>query len=130
MTTELQATTRLVVHECWSCGTVYAMSERVHNDRLSDGGSWYCPNGHSTVFKETEAARLARLLKNSEQTAKWERDHREAAERSLIATRGHVTRLRKKVLAGECPFCGQHLRDLERHISRQHKDEPAEEAAR
>jgi len=122
----VSGTTELITETCITCGVLFALPTELQAHRTQNKLSFYCPNGHSMAYTESEADRLKRLLKNAESTAATERRWRETAERSLVATKGHVTRLRRRVLAGECPFCGQHLRDLERHVSRQHPNESAE----
>ena len=121
--------TKLFVEPCIDCGIVFAVPEGYNNARREDHRTFYCPNGHNLHYpQESNAEKFQRLYHEAEKRAGRNYDRAEATERSLVATKGHVTRLRKKVLAGECPFCGQHLRDLERHISRQHPDAPSDEA--
>lgn len=113
---------------CYLCGVPFGMergymAERKRNHSLN----FYCPNGHGQVYAgETEEKRLKRLLdyqrdRNAQLTA--ERDQIEASRR---AYKGQATKLRNRTLAGECPICGQHLRDLARHMGRQHPDEQPE----
>ena len=95
-----------------------------HHEKHSD---FYCPNGHCLVWnQETEAEKLKRELRWERDRLASERARADGAEASLRATKGHVTRLRKRVLDGECPLCGQHLRDVARHVKRVHSDETAE----
>jgi len=119
--------TVLVEMECGNCGVPFAMSETLYNAFHKDHSrNWFCPNGHQRHFiGETEADKQLRLRKYAEDRAASERARADQAEASLRTTKGHVTRLRKRVAAGECPFCGQHLRDLQRHVNRQHAEEAA-----
>jgi predicted RNA-binding Zn-ribbon protein involved in translation (DUF1610 family) len=128
MTTKTQFyTTTLTVTSCGSCGIGFAIPDNLFRARRDDGASFYCPNGHFIGWKAAnEQARLERALKSERDRVATERARADGAEASLRTTKGHVTRLRKQVLAGECPLCGQHLRDLARHISRQHPDEKPE----
>jgi hypothetical protein len=119
--------TTLKVTSCGNCAIPFAIPVNLYEARLDDGQSFYCPNGHFIGWKaENEKAQLERQLKVERNRVAAIRAERDQVEASLRTTKGHVTRLRRKVLAGECPFCGQHLRDLERHIGRQHSDEPHE----
>lgn len=124
MTKTYAYATTLEVISCGNCGIPFGLPVDLAAARREDGGSFYCPNGHFVGWAETEAKRLARELRAArDRTAAWQA-RAEGAEASLRTTKGHVTRLRRQVLAGECPFCGQHLRDLARHIGRRHPDEP------
>lgn len=125
MTTTLTYTGKLVQTTCY-CSIALAVPEDLFGWAKRTGGGLYCPLGHSFIFKDSENARLKRDLKWAKDQAAAARARTDQAEASLRATKGHVTRLRRKVLSGECPFCGQHLRDLERHIGRQHPTETAE----
>lgn len=124
-TATLIYTGSLVVTFCW-CGTGVGIPSSLYNEAAKTGKAVYCPVGHTFTYADTENDRLKRDLKWANNRAAAERAARDQAEASLRATKGHVTRLRRKVLVGECPFCGQHLRDLERHVTRQHPGENAE----
>lgn len=125
--TTLTYTGTLTTTTCW-CGIAHAIpSDLYRKAELDHRQSVYCPLGHSWVFAgETEAARLARELKRARDRLASERARADGAEASLRTTKGHVTRLRKRVLDGECPLCGQHLRDVARHVARVHPGESAE----
>ncbi len=120
-TLTVTGTTELITETCISCGVLFAMPDELKRHRIENKKSFYCPNGHSMSYTESEADRLRRQLKNAKADADWERQHREAAERSLSATRGVVTKLRKRAHAGTCPFgCRRHFADLERHVATKH----------
>lgn len=118
----------LTVTTCW-CGISHAIPADLYQWAQADHSRRvYCPLGHGWVFAgETEAQKLKRSLKWERDRLAAERSRADGAEASLRATKGHVTRLRKRVLDGECPLCGQHLRDVARHVARVHPDEPIEE---
>ena len=125
-TTTLVYAGSLVTTQCW-CGIHLAIPDSLYNEaQRNHKKDVYCPLGHSFIYNDSENERLKRDLKWAKDQAAAARARSDQAEASLRATRGHVTRLRRQVLAGECPFCGQHLRDLDRHISRQHQDEKPE----
>lgn len=124
--TTLTFTGKLVVTSCW-CGIRLAVPDSLYTAAQRDHGQHiFCPLGHSFIYGgDTEAARLKRELK-------WEQDRaaaaiadRDQAEASRRAWKGQATRLRNRAATGECPFCGQHLRDLARHVTRKHAEEAA-----
>lgn len=116
----------LVSTSCW-CGIGVGIPSSLYNEAQRAGTSVYCPVGHSFIYNGSENERLKRDLKWAKDRVAAETARADQAEASRRAMKGVATKLRKQVLAGQCPFCGQHLRDLERHITRQHADEPAEE---
>jgi hypothetical protein len=116
--------TVLQPHTCKSCGVLFALPREFTEQRRNDGQTWYCPNGHQWVYRDTEVMRLRRALEQQEANAEWYRDQLSASERSLSATRGVVTKLRKRAHAGTCPFgCRRHFVDLERHVASKHPGE-------
>lgn len=117
--------TTLTVIAC-HCGIPFAIPDDLYRSRRADGKEFYCPQGHSCSYRETENARLARQLRNSQDRAANLLAERDQAEASRRAWKGHVTRLRNRVIEGDCPLCGQHLRDLARHIGRIHPEAKAE----
>ena len=118
---------RLVQQDCCMCGVVFAIPDRLRQERQYDGGSFFCPNGHSMVFKDGVKELLERKLKmaqdHAEREALWAENARrraDALERSRNAVRGVVTRMRKRVGGGCCPCCKRHFENLERHIASKH----------
>jgi DNA repair exonuclease SbcCD ATPase subunit len=100
---------------------LYVEATRNHKKQV------FCPLGHSFVYGgDTEEKRLRDELQREKDRVAAERSRADGAEASLRATKGHVTRLRKRVLDGECPMCGQHLRDVARHVKRVHSGDVAE----
>jgi hypothetical protein len=128
MTTTLTYTGSLVVSECYACGISFGIPTGLNKHALEDHRvSFWCPLGHQQSYiGETDAEKERRLRKWADDRAAAERARADGAEASLRATKGHVTRLRKRVIEGECPFCGQHLRDLARHVGRVHPTETPE----
>jgi Fe-S oxidoreductase len=128
MTRTLTYSTTLDYMECCYCGVPFGLSSSLNAQLLANHSrSFCCPNGHSQHYLgETEAQQEKRLRKRAEDQAAAALARADQAEASLRTTKGHVTRLRRQVLAGECPFCGQHLRDLARHVGRVHPNEDPE----
>jgi hypothetical protein len=127
MTAAISTFVTYTEQDCGQCGVWFAMDSRFRDERVKDHLTWYCPNGHPRAFVgETEAQKERRLRKQAEDRLAAERARADGAEASLRATKGHVTRLRKRVIEGECPLCGQHLRDLARHVARVHPGESVE----
>jgi hypothetical protein len=117
----------MVVHECPSCFVLHAIPQRMHRERLADGGGVYCPNGHVWIFTESETARLKRQLEDAERGRERARaamtaarDQAQAAERSAAAYKGQATRLRNRVGHGVCPCCNRSFANLGRHMAGQH----------
>lgn len=116
----------LVIEECCACHIRFAMPQDLQQRALADRGiSFYCPSGHSQHYSgETEAEKLKRQLSYAQTRAtRWEDNYR-AAERSKAALKGHLTRARNKIAAGNCPVpdCGQHFANVREHMKFKHPD--------
>lgn len=121
----------LTILHCGVCQIPHGIPTEMYNDRLANGGEWYCPNGHNLHFIETESDKLKKELASARRQAesarggqRWERDQRLAAERSARAYKGHVTRLRNRIANGVCPVtgCHRHFDNVQAHIAGQHPE--------
>jgi hypothetical protein len=116
------------VHRCGECGVTWAMPDWFLDERKEDHVDWYCPNGHCFVFSgESEKEKLKRQLKQAKDSLARTTARADQTEASLRATKGVVTKQRRKlekVVAGVCPVdgCKRHFRDLRRHMSTKHPD--------
>lgn len=134
--TTMTYTGELAVTQCW-CGIHHAVPASLLAERKRVGGQIFCPLGHSGVFKGTENDRLKQQLRDMEtrltharDERDWERDRRASVERSLAATKGVLTKTRRRVAAGVCPCCHRTFQQLARHMAGQHPEYAAEEPAR
>lgn len=140
----LTYTGNLVIERCW-CGIAHAVPSDLvaHQRRQWNNGEAqvgiYCPLGHSWIFSGKGEAALAseradaaeRRAEQAEATARYQRQRREAAERSAIAYRGHLTRIKNRIAAGVCPVPGckrTGLIQTMRHIASKHPAWAAEHA--
>lgn len=119
--------TTLEVEVCGVCGVLFAAPQRLIDHCRQTGDNFYCPNGDSLVFDDYENARLKRQLQTARDSLAATRARADQTEASLRATKGVVTKQRKKlekVVAGVCPVdgCKRHFKDLRRHISTKHPD--------
>lgn len=140
----LSVSEQMITENCYLCGVLFALPAAFERDRRSDQKAFYCPNGHGQSYVgETEAQRLAKQLAAKErevQAAKSREQHalseasyfrkeRDTKERQLRGTKGVVTRLKRKLVAGRCPCCSRKFKDLETHIAERHpKWDPEKEA--
>jgi hypothetical protein len=116
-------TIELVSIECADCGMVFGVTPTFRQWRVGDHKVFYCPNGHGNIYyAKTEAEKLKQELELAKNRARGEERRREAAERSLAATKGVVTKMRKRIGNGTCPCCNRHFTDLHRHMETKHPE--------
>jgi hypothetical protein len=116
---------KLIATSCY-CGIPVGLPESLYDWMQRDSkNSCYCPNGHSFHFGNTTAEKLREAERRLEQErlrTKATRDLLAAEERSHVATRGHLTRVKKRVQKGVCPHCNRHFENLERHMHSKHPE--------
>ena len=90
--------------QCASCHVVFALTTEYMDARYEDHKGFYCPNGHSNVYKaNNELEKTKTLLRNArsrtvraEERAAQCCQVEKAAVRRATAYKGHVTRLKKR----------------------------------
>jgi hypothetical protein len=124
----MKITTELTVVTCW-CGMTYAVPEalydhmlhkRDNNERQPDT---YCPLGHTWIItgkskldiEHERAERLARQLASREEDVRAERA-------SHIATKGQLTKARKRADRGVCLHCNRSFVNVANHIATKHPE--------
>ena len=132
-----RVTIKLIAVSCCRCGITFGMDSSYYTERVNDHVPWYCPNGHEQYFSgKSDAEKLRDQLAKEkhlrEQAEARARENRESAgriTRRLNATRGVVTRHKKKIAAGRCPCCSHTFKDLKKHMSTRHPNwNPEKEA--
>jgi hypothetical protein len=119
--------TTLEVTTCGACGVLFAMPQRLLESCREDGDNFFCPNGHSLTFTDYENARLKKERDRLKNRLAFVTARADQTEASLRATKGVVTKQKKKlekVVAGVCPVdgCHRHFKDVRRHIATKHPD--------
>lgn len=101
-----------------------------------NGATWYCPNGHPRVYTESENDKLKNQLRQEKQRVEWANSRQreleeelDATERSLTATKGVVTKMKKRAVNGICPCCRRNFQNLQRHMHNKHPDFEQQEIA-
>lgn len=125
--TEIVTETFKIV-SCYTCGVRFGIGGDLYRRVVTNAqGSVYCPAcGNRTAWTESEAQREIKQLK---QKLEWEASNaarqkslREQAETSLVATKGVVTRLKKRVSNGVCPCCNRTFKQLSAHMANKHPE--------
>jgi len=120
---------RLEVTDCPVCGIIHGFPQDLSERRSESGGTIYCPNGHMWHYIETEVAKQRKRADVAEQRLRSSRiardaatDQARAAERSAIAYKGHLTRMRNRIANGVCPVQGyrRNFANVKAHVTTQH----------
>lgn len=121
---------RLTTIVCGECGIPFAVPEKWREARQADKRGFYCPNGHPRVYRETTEHKLrAELDQMKADRDYWSMRTREAGEatererRQHSATKGQLTKTRKRAAAGLCPCCSRSFVDVRRHMANKHPEQ-------
>lgn len=129
-------TTVFHVTNCPECGMAFAMTSDFECRRREDHSTFYCPAGHKQYYaQKSKAEQLAEQLereqaradRNAVELTRSIQAHQNTARR-LSATRGVVTRTRRRIANGVCPCCSRHFTDLHRHMETKHPNYEGAEA--
>lgn len=126
----IEYTVELDTLTCAGCGTPFAVASDLLKKFRRTHETFYCPLGHNNYFPQaSEEEKLKKQLQLAEDEARrlrarvsFEHDQREAAERSLRATKGVLTRTKRRVANGVCPCCNRSFANLQRHMAGQHPE--------
>lgn len=119
---------------CPLCGVHYAVDSAFVAEIKRLNESWYCPNGHSLVYKESPADQLERELKAAKEAARIAENNStyfsgrlvetqrelDLTARTLKASKTRLKKTKERIAAGVCPCCRRNFENLGRHIRGQH----------
>jgi hypothetical protein len=94
----------MIIITCKTCGTLFSISDSLYEIRKEDGRTFTCPNGHELHYSPSENDKLRAEVKElkanlsrRQTTLTYWREASEYTSRSLAATKGVVTKLKKKL---------------------------------
>lgn len=112
---------------CVECGVEFASP--VIAKRLDDGKTFYCPNGHSQSYTETESSKLKRLLESERvklaqavRDKEWAQAEARTARTQETKAKNKLKKVVTRVNAGVCPHCNRTFQQLARHMQSKHPE--------
>src|SRR4030095_11332018 len=110
------------------CGVHFGLPYDLYEDLVKSHNWFYCPNGHNQhyVGKTEEEKLREELSRMTEREADQRRLKEQAREetqrinRTLITTKGHITRVKNRIVNGVCPCCNRTFQNLKNHMKTQH----------
>jgi hypothetical protein len=107
---------------CCNCGILFAMPHEIKERKRTEGGSFYCPNGHGQHYSKSEVQRLRDELireKSAREQAQALANDLENDKRNLSCK---LDRINKRIKNGVCPCCKRHFNNLQNHMETMHKE--------
>lgn len=115
--------------ECANCIMHFGIDSELAKRCQETGRTFYCPNGHANVYKETEIDRLKKENKRLKDDVHWTgkilRDTQEdlqITKREKATIKGQLTKTRKRIANGVCPCCHRTFVNVQRHMTTKHPD--------
>ncbi len=115
-------TTNLTQEECCNCSVTFAIPTTMYTRLRQTGGNFYCPNGHSQHYTETENQKLQKQIAQERQRREWAESARDVAQKHESAAKGQLTKVKNRVANGACPCCNRTFQNLHRHMKSKHPD--------
>lgn len=121
---------------CSECGVLYGLERNYANRRSQQNKSWYCPNGHNQVFRESALTRAEKAAQRAQELLDQERRCHESTrerlssvarnlehtEKRRAAQAGVTTRMKNRIKNGVCPCCKRTFRQLAEHMKTMHPE--------
>lgn len=106
---------------CYSCGVIFGMPAEMDRDRRQDRKSFWCPNGHAQSYiGKTEAEKERERAQKAEERSAALIAQLDQERASHSATKGQLTKTKKRIANGVCPCCHRSFVQLARHMKGQH----------
>lgn len=129
MSQTMTFTGKLTITSCW-CGMTYAIPEGLYSYAESEQQNGrkvtvYCPLGHQWVIAgESDLSKERRARERLERQLACRDEDLRAERASHAATKGQVTKLKKRAKAGVCPVpgCKRSFTNMADHVSTCHPD--------
>ena len=98
MAQAIQQLVTLEYEQCCNCGVPFAFPDWMMRRLREKGGSFFCPNGHSQHYVETENTRLRKQLDEQIRVATEQAERARVAELAEGERRKELERLKKDKL--------------------------------
>ena len=104
------------------CDQIFAVPRAQCQSWRREHSTWHCPGcGSQRHFGgESDLERLERQAKYAEEARRSANRRHESERRSHTATKGHLTRSKKRHAAGVCPCCKRTFKQLVSHMNKKH----------
>ncbi|KKN98489.1 hypothetical protein LCGC14_0146000 [marine sediment metagenome] len=135
--TNYGVTIEMILEECCKCAIPFMIPQDFQKRRRKDHDTFYCPSGHPQSYNGiTEEQKLKDQIRKIESelvdaNTKADRHYsyyidekkdKETIERSRNSYKGQVTKVKKRLAAGKCPYCDKEFKDLHSHMQNKHPD--------
>ena len=121
----------LEVVTCFECSFTFGLEQSFEKKLRNNHKSFFCPRCRASQYfpGESDEQKLRRQLGNEKKARLQEQARHDqtkatlrTAKRSHSATKGQMTKLRRRIGVGVCPCCNRTFRQLARHMQSKHPE--------
>jgi hypothetical protein len=123
----------LMIEECCNCGVVFGMSQETYRKFRDIHENFCCPYGHKQHYTgKSDSELLAEERRNKEilksqlkatqDSCDYYAEQSKNHQNALRATKGVVTKLRKRSSAGMCQCCNRYFKNVHDHYKTKHPE--------
>ena len=114
---------------CAECGIVFGAPERYFGARREDKKSFFCPNGHSLSYRQSDLDKVRGERDRALQQVARAEEEAATARRLLEQEKLSMKRLKKRTAAGTCPCCQRTFSNMSNHMRNKHPGFVAEQTS-
>jgi len=116
----LPVTVQMTDMACGQCGIQFAVPEEWRAEKQRTGNGWYCPNGHSRAYRESDAEKAQKALEEERRRHAQTLARLNEAQETERKALAEIKRAKKRASAGVCPCCSRTFQQLTRHMKAKH----------
>ena len=108
---------------CYKCSVPFWVPDIFNAERHRLGDEFYCPAGHSQVYKKSDAEKEAERLRGLLNDATRRNTDLTTNLTTTQVERDKLARKLKRVQRGVCPQCNRSFQNLARHMCTKHGEQ-------
>lgn len=106
--------------QCGECGITFTVPAIFQKERRETGKTWFCPNGHSRVYRESDVDALKKKLEQKERDLEFERQRATSNFEARQKAEKRLRKIERRTSCGVCPECNRTFVALGRHMKTKH----------
>jgi hypothetical protein len=111
-----------VTMECGECHVSFAVTKYFYDQTRLGKHGWYCPNGHSRSWAESEVDKIKKQLEAEKNSSEFYRKRLHSEINRTTAYKGVITKIKNRISNGVCPCCKRTFQNLLNHMKNKHPD--------
>jgi Zn finger protein HypA/HybF involved in hydrogenase expression len=107
---------------CSECGVYFGFPQHSVDAKQNNGGTFWCPNGHSQAWQVTTVEKQRRQIEKLQQNEARLMQERQAEIDKRFAAEKRELALKRRIGKGTCPCCKRTFTNVQRHMAHKHPE--------